>query len=59
MAEEIREGDWISYPVNGLEDKGQVLSVDEEAYGVKTIAGATTWVPRGPRVRKIPPLDKE
>lgn len=31
MAEEIKEGDWISYP----EGEGQVIGVDEDGYGVR------------------------
>ena len=53
IADEVKVGDWIRYPVNGLEGKGEVLSVDYEAYGAKAESGGTIWVAKGHRVEKI------
>jgi hypothetical protein len=34
MAEEIKVGDWISYRVSGLKDRGKVVHSDGESYTV-------------------------
>ena len=54
MAEEIREGDWISYPGG----EGQVTGVLDDSYGVRPKGmqpGQTVLVAKGDRVRKIAP----
>jgi hypothetical protein len=52
---EIEVGDWIAFPVNGLEAQGEVLSVEDEGYGVRQESGGVTFVPKGDRVRRIEP----
>jgi hypothetical protein len=57
MTEEIKVGDWISWPGVLGQDQGKVTSVDYEAYGVQIIrsgSGPTyTTVRKGPGVKKI------
>ncbi len=57
MAEEIKEGDWISYP----EGEGKVVGVDGDGYFVrpKGLKTGGVLVPRGERVRKIAPPEEE
>lgn len=61
MTQEIKVGDWISYPVSGLESQGKVLSIDEDGYGVqlKDNPTGTAFVPFGDRVKKISPPEGE
>lgn len=53
MAEEVTEGDWISYP----EGEGKVVGVDDDGYGVrpKELPTGVVFVPKGERIRKIAP----
>jgi hypothetical protein len=57
MAEEINEGDWISYP----EGEGKVVGVSEDGYGVrpKGLDTGIVLVPKGDRVRKMPPKERQ
>lgn len=61
MVEEIRIGDWISWPGTLGRDQGKVISVDEETYKVQTRKGDTpvyTTVSRSGGAEKIDPPDE-
>jgi hypothetical protein len=61
MTEEIKEGDWISCPVDGGEAQGEVVGVIDDSYGVRPNGmnpGQTVLVPKGERVTKITPPDE-
>ena len=57
MAEEIKEGDWISYP----DGEGVVIGVNDDGYGVrpKELHTGIVFVPKGERVRKVAPPEEE
>lgn len=58
MAEEIKEGDWISHP----DGEGQIVSVSEEDYTVRPKGfgrGQLAVVAKGHRVKKITPPEEE
>lgn len=57
MAEEIKEGDWISYP----EGEGKVVGVDYDGYGVqpKGLRTGVVLVAKGERVKKVAPPEEE
>lgn len=59
MPEEIKPGDWISWPGVLGQDQGKVTSVDFEAYGVQIMksgeSSTYTTVPKDKDVEKIAP----
>jgi hypothetical protein len=60
--EEIKVGDWISFPAAGFEGRGKVGSVDAGSYGVSMKVGnfwVTTVVGKGDRVKKVDPPEGE
>ena len=57
MAEEIKKGDWVSYP----EGEGKVVGVDDDGYDVR-LKGLTTgivFVAKGQHVMKTAPPEEE
>ncbi|WP_047864407.1 hypothetical protein [Rubrobacter aplysinae] len=58
MIEEIRIGDWISWPGVLGKDQGKVISTDGESYHVQTQKGDNpryTTIPKSKGVKKIEP----
>lgn len=56
MIEEIKVGDWISWPGVLGRDQGKVISTDGESYNVQTRKGDNpvyTTVPKSTNVEKI------
>ena len=61
MIEEIRVGDWISWPGVLGRDQGMVISTDGKNYNVQTRKGDSpvyTTVPKGKGVKKIEPPER-
>lgn len=62
MAEEIKTGDWVSWPGVLGRDQGKVVSVDGDTYSVQIKSGAApsyTTISRGEGVKKIDPQEWE
>lgn len=56
VEEEIRVGDWISWPGVLGRDQGKVISTDGESYNVQTRKGDNpvyTTIPKSAGVKKI------
>jgi hypothetical protein len=56
MIEEIKVGDWITWPGVLGRDQGKVISTDGESYNVQTRKGDNpvyTTVPKSTNVKKI------
>lgn len=63
MPEEIKAGDWVSWPGVLGRDQGKVVSVEADTYSVQIKPGTApsyTTISRGQSVKKIaPPEDWE
>lgn len=62
MAEEIKAGDWVSWPGVLGRDQGKVVSVDGDTYGVQIKSGAApsyTTISKDQGVKKIDPQEWE
>ena len=63
MPEEIKAGDWVSWPGVLGRDQGKVMSVDGDTYSVQIkpgVAPSYTTISRDQSVKKIaPPEDWE
>ena len=61
MIEEIRVGDWISWPGALGRDQGRVISTDDKSYNVQTRKGDNpvyTKVSKSQNVKKIDPPER-
>lgn len=59
MAQQIEDGDWISFPSGGSRVEGKVIEAEIATYTVRMKDGGYTVVAADDRVEKIDPPEGE